>query len=221
MIVRNADYFIADAELQYQWYAEHAGFDVFSTDCSRRSRFARRCARMRSVAPFAVALSPYEMLTEQFAAAPLGASIIGRRFRSRLSLDARNQTEAVHQWQDAKNTEGAIHQTPIKWNPANRAADQSQWDDARARGDSGVNRRSPGSRIHERTDEEDGDHNVTEREPVSAVGDPRVLCVCLIETVSNRENPEGQSAIAVRALGCSYPQRACEKIQFQKVEERL
>lgn len=28
MIVRKADHFIADAELQYQWYAEHAGWDV-------------------------------------------------------------------------------------------------------------------------------------------------------------------------------------------------
>ncbi len=28
MNVRKADYFIADAELQYQWYAEHAGWDV-------------------------------------------------------------------------------------------------------------------------------------------------------------------------------------------------
>jgi plasmid stabilization system protein ParE len=28
MNVRKADYFIADAELQYQWYVEHAGWDV-------------------------------------------------------------------------------------------------------------------------------------------------------------------------------------------------
>jgi plasmid stabilization system protein ParE len=28
MNLRKADYFIADAELQYQWYAEHAGWDV-------------------------------------------------------------------------------------------------------------------------------------------------------------------------------------------------
>ena len=28
MNVRKADDFIADAELQYQWYAEHAGWDV-------------------------------------------------------------------------------------------------------------------------------------------------------------------------------------------------
>ncbi len=28
MNVRKTDYFIADAELQYQWYAEHAGGEV-------------------------------------------------------------------------------------------------------------------------------------------------------------------------------------------------
>ena len=28
MNIRKADDFIADAELQYQWYAEHAGWDV-------------------------------------------------------------------------------------------------------------------------------------------------------------------------------------------------
>ena len=28
MSLRKADHFIADAELQYQWYAEHAGWDV-------------------------------------------------------------------------------------------------------------------------------------------------------------------------------------------------
>jgi plasmid stabilization system protein ParE len=28
MTVRKTDYFIADAELQYQWYAEHAGWEV-------------------------------------------------------------------------------------------------------------------------------------------------------------------------------------------------
>ena len=28
MSVRKTDYFIADVELQYQWYAEHAGWDI-------------------------------------------------------------------------------------------------------------------------------------------------------------------------------------------------
>ncbi len=28
MNVRKSDYFIADVELQYQWYAQHAGWDV-------------------------------------------------------------------------------------------------------------------------------------------------------------------------------------------------
>ena len=138
--------------------------------------------------------------------------MLGLEFR--LGLNAANKPEAVYQWENTENPKGAIDKLPVQWNAADRTADQSQRDDSDASEDASANGGSSGARIDERANEEHGDHNVTERQPVSAVSHPGVNGVGMLKTVANREDPECDSAIALGAFNVPDTKCTCKDLEF-------
>ena len=100
-----------------------------------------------------------------------------RTLDRRASFESLNQTPAEEKRDRAEDTEAAIDETPAEGDAADGAGDQREWNDAGAGDEAEGDDPLVAHGIDERADEEDGENEVGEGEPVGAVGEERELGV--------------------------------------------
>lgn len=103
--------------------------------------------------------------------------------------DLLGELEAIEEGEGAEDAEGAIDETPVERDAADRAAEEGVGQNKEAGDQAGVEDPDVADRVNERTDEKAGDDDVGEGEPIGAVRVPWVAGIDVAEAITDGEEP--------------------------------
>jgi hypothetical protein len=100
-----------------------------------------------------------------------------------------------------KEAKAAIDQLPVKRNAPNRTADQRQGKDTEVDDNPRVNISKVTHRILGGGYKEERDEEMSKGQPIRAVGDERIFLISCFESLSDKQNPMGQTCMVFRVPG--------------------
>ena len=101
----------------------------------------------------------------------------------------------------SKEAKAAIDQLPVKRNAPNRTADQRQGKDTEVDDNPHVNVSKVTQRILVGGYKEERDEEMPKGQPIRAVGDERIFLISCFESLSDKQNPMGQTCMVFRVPG--------------------
>lgn len=148
----------------------------------------------------------------------MGTEAFGNQSGPFFRLNPPREPQTIEERWQAQKTEGAIDPTPSHGNAPDGATDMGEREHKHTRDHAGLNDPDISNRIPKRPDKENRDDDVSERQPIRAIRNPRVFGIRITEAVANDEEPvvearRGRMQNAA-SLGASTNER------FQLAQER-
>jgi hypothetical protein len=143
-----------------------------------------------------------------------------RQALSPLSLiNTKKQVPHDGQRDQAKDTKRAIEQPPRQRDSADRTTYQRQRNDQQTGNHAELNYPNVPNWVPQRSDESDGDHNMSERQPVSPIGEKGIITSSGFQPLADISEPTGQSGKHVSDRRARAKPR-CEELQLPREGKR-
>lgn len=113
-------------------------------------------------------------------------------------FDLADVAEAEEERDDADDAEAAVDCAPVGRNSADGAGDEGEWNDSDAGDDSELKNPLVAHGIAERAEKRDGDDEMSEGQPVRAVGHEGIVAVGIDDSVVNAAKPGMEGGFAGR-----------------------